>query len=188
MPRPQILVIAEEHGSLFSSVWQGLVSALKHNADVKFEPEPVQAASHLLSGTFSTAFIVWPEIYLSALKPNRSLRDYVRNFIEYQGGTALFCGTFSSFIRPATFNLYFESEWQLPWRSGIYDRKTFALNNEFSLDGNDDDILPSYLRTAGLERAYSQKALHVKGAARNTMLYVPTGDSHIESRIFILRA
>ena len=110
MPRPQILIIAEEHGSLFSNIEKDLVSGLNHNADVKFEPEPVKAASHLLSGTFSAVLIVWPEIYLSVLKPNRSLRDYVRNFVEHQGGTALFCGTFSSFIRPSTFDLYFGSE------------------------------------------------------------------------------
>ena len=58
------------------------------------------------------------------------------------------------------------------------------MNPEFSLDGNNYNILPSDLQIAGLEKKYSQKAVHIKGAASNTMLYVPTGDSQLESLVF----
>ena len=185
MPRrPQILVLDEESTSLFSDVFNNLISVLKRSADVIVEPEPVKAASLLQSGVFSVAFVVWPMAYLSTLKPNRSLRDYVRNFAEHQGGTVLFCGTFGSFIRPTDFNLYFGSEWQLPWRFGDYNRSTFTLNPEFSLVRNDSDGSGDDLQTSVLERAYSQKAIHIKGAARHAMLYIPTSQSQIESSVW----
>ena len=186
--RPQILVFDEESkSSLFCSVWNDLISVLRRSADVVFEPEPVKAATLLQSGAFSVAFVVWPMSYLSTPKPNRSLRDYVRNFAEHQGGTVLFCGTFSSFISPTNFNLYFESEWQLPWRFGDYHRTTFTLNPGFSLVGGDNNGSQNNLQTSVLERAYSQKAVHIQGAARNTMLYIPTEDSQIESLVWAPR-
>ena len=184
--RPQILIVTEEHGSLFSVIWKNLVSNLNYAANVMFEHEPAKAVSYLLSGAFSVALIVCPTIYFSTMKPNRSLRDYVRDFAEHQGGTVLFSGTFSSCVRPLDFDMYFESEWQLPWRIASCHRTTFALNPEFSLDENDHDMLPTELQTTGLESAYSQRAVHVRGAARNTMLYVPTEDSRLESLFFHL--
>ncbi|MCJ1422039.1 hypothetical protein MMC32_008408 [Xylographa parallela] len=116
--------------------------------------------------------------------PNRRLRDQVRDFAELQGGTVLFCGNFSSMTRPSTFNLYFGSEWQLPWTFGDYHRTTMALNPAFRVSTAGNASFKFDPNTTDLDAAYSQKAVHIKNAPRTTMLYVPTEDSQLESLVW----
>ncbi|MCJ1383697.1 hypothetical protein MMC17_006811 [Xylographa soralifera] len=181
--RPNILIL-DQDGGLFTEVWSGLVTALKATAAVTFDYQPTSAALKLHSRSFTTVLVVKPDIYFAAAMPNRHLRDQVRDFAELQGGTVLFCGTFSSMTRPTTFNLYFGSEWQLPWKFGDYHRTTMTLNPAFRVSTAENASFNFDLDAADLESAYSQKAVHVKGALRMSMLYVPTEDSELESLVW----
>ena len=97
----------------------------------------------------------------------------------------LFCATFSSFIKPTSFDLYFKNEWKLPWRFGTYYRTSLVVNPNFRIVRDEDNgplrFNPS---TAALEPQYSQKATHIKHAAQNSLLYVTTTESMSESNAF----
>ena len=97
----------------------------------------------------------------------------------------LFCGTFSSFIKPTDFELYFKSEWKLPWTTGDYHRTTLSVNPVFKVQAADPSSTYRFdVSTAELDKEYSQKALHVQGAPRSAALYITTPDSRVESLVF----
>ena len=167
---PKILIITGDVDNIFRDVWTALLQRLKAASDVMFSSDPVSARRLLLAGDISSVLLVSPRPFLSFQEPYRILRDYVRNFAERQGGTVLFCGKFSSFIRPATFELYFANEWKLPWRSGTYVRKTFKINPHFNTNGVNRMASSTFdPATAGLYHQYSQKAPHVKAFQRTSV-------------------
>ena len=98
----------------------------------------------------------------------------------------LFCGLFSSFVKPTSFDSYFANEWKLPWRFGDYRRTTFAVNPRFDGNRGDGNVTSTLFDpiAAGLDRSYSQKAVHVKGAPKNLMLYITTPESKLESLVW----
>ena len=136
-------------------------------------------------GDISVVLVVSPESYLSSQKQYRILRDHVKTFADQQGGIVLFCGLFSSFIKPTSFDSYFRNEWNLPWRFGAYHRTTLTVNQNFHITSKDSHT-PVKLdpKTASLEKAYSQKAVNVKNVPMNSMLYVTTSASQLESLVF----
>ena len=140
-------------------------------------------------GEFSVVLVVSPESYLSSQRPYRILRDHVKTFADQQGGIVLFCGTFSSFIKRTSFDSYFRNEWKLPWRFGDYHRTTLTINQNFHIIGKESHTTVNFdPKTASLEKAYSQKAVNVKNASMNSMLYVTTSASQLESRVFPSRS
>ncbi|KAA6409830.1 MAG: hypothetical protein FRX48_06442 [Lasallia pustulata] len=180
---PRILIITGDVDDTFRNVWTELLQRLKATSHVTFSSDPVSARRLLLGGEISSVLLVSPRPFLSSQEPYRILRDYVRNFAERQGGTVLFCGTFSSFVRPTTFELYFTNEWKLPWRSGSYVRETFKINTHFNTNGVNRMVSSTFdPATAGLYHEYSQKALHVKGVSKNVCVYI-NSESDLESQV-----
>jgi hypothetical protein len=94
--------------------------------------------------------------------------SYVRS-----GGTAIFAGHFSGFIRPADLNRLFRSHWNLPWEFGDYHRTTVYLNQRVQQGSK-----------LALPAAYSQKAVFLKNVAPDAALYLPSTDSVTESHVF----
>ncbi|MCJ1392124.1 hypothetical protein MMC18_004991 [Xylographa bjoerkii] len=118
--------------------------------------------------------------YFSTEEPDRWLRDHVRNYAEHQGGTVLFCGAFTSWDRMPTIDMFFASEWQLPWAVGGRYWSTADLNPAFRIEVENEGTITVVPCTANLEKAYSQKAVHLKEAPSKTMLYVTTEDSRCQ--------
>ena len=169
----------------FIEVWEDMISALKAKAEVVLSKDPATSSQLLLNGDVSSVLVVSPQHFLSTQKPYRVLRDIVRYFAERQGGTVLFCGTFSSFINNITFDSYFENEWKLSWKFGDYHRTTFTLNPRFDSTGRGQAATSTFLPVdAGLDNSYSQKAPNVKGVSRSIMLYVTTSESMLESLVW----
>ena len=181
----KVLIITGDIDSLFIDVWESMILALKAKADVVFSKDPAISNQLLLSGDVSSVLVVSPQPFLSTQKPYRILRDNVRSFAERQGGTVLFCGTFSSFINSITFDSYFENEWKLPWRFGDYHRTTFTLNPRFDSTGRGQAASSTFHPIeAGLDKSYSQKAPNVKGIPMSIMLYVTISESMLESLVW----
>lgn len=192
IPTPTLIVMPSLPGVLIitgdvdiSEVWEELLASLKATSNVTSSADAVVSSQLLLSGDVSSVLVVSPQPFLSTEKPYRVLRDHVRTFAEQQGGTVLFCGTFSSVINRISFDSYFGTEWKLPWRFGEYHRTTFALNPHFHLNCADGTTTSTFdPMTAGLDSAYSQKAVQVKGAPKNARLYTTTSESRLESSVW----
>ncbi|MCJ1359731.1 MAG: hypothetical protein MMC33_009733 [Icmadophila ericetorum] len=184
-PLPKILIITGHHDGTFAAVCKHLLESLEKVASITRSQDPLQINQLLLSGDISSVLVVDPTLFLLSQLQYRILRDTVRQFARTQGGTILFCGIFNSFVRPTDINYFFKPEWNLPWRSGDYCRTSFSLNPGFRLDDNGSPAFDP--KAAGLDTAYSEKALHIEGMAKSSMLYVTTPDSQLESLVFAAR-
>ena len=91
----------------------------------------------------------------ASAKVSPMLQRYVRN-----GGTLVFMGTFSSFVRPLKIRPLFAS-FGLSWESGEYYRTTFELNKA-----------ATSIPTERLMLSCSQKALNIKNVALQHAIYL----------------
>lgn len=111
--------------------------------------------------------IAWPK--------NKPLQKQLASYAK-GGGTVIFSCLFSSFIRRRDMGKLWEN-FEQPWKSGDYHRTTFYVSQRIK-------TVLGPQRTAGLEREYSAKALHLKDVPDNSRVYVPLEQSRIESRVF----
>lgn len=100
----------------------------------------------------------------------------VQQLIEYTRGgrRVILADQFGASLEFGKFKPFFQ-KWGLSWDAGSYHRTTFALNPVG---------VPSPLRPDALFQAYSMKATHLKGVARQHRVYVPTRGSRTESQVF----
>lgn len=77
-------------------------------------------------------------------------------------------------ISPPDFNSFFQLHWDLQWKFGAYNRSTFVPNPRRH----------TKLRNARIPESYSIKAVHIKDAAVEEMVYITNEDSRIESMVF----
>ena len=90
------------------------------------------------------------------------------------GGIAVVGSLFANLTTGREFERFFK-KWGLPWKMGDYHRTTFVLNPSIHhLSGH----------SANLTTTYNVKALHLKGVKAEDVLYAPTEDSRVESRVF----
>ncbi|EKG09426.1 hypothetical protein MPH_13539 [Macrophomina phaseolina MS6] len=91
--------------------------------------------------------------------------DVMNKLAEYvaDGGTAIFCCAFSSFVRPSDLNSLFQASFGLSWKAGSYTRSTLRINPAAI------EALPSERR---LSSTCSQKALHLSGVGYDSALYL----------------
>jgi hypothetical protein len=104
-------------------------------------------------------------------------QELAGKIVEYAkaGGIVVYGGCMSSFSPPLDLGAMFRSTWALKWEAGSYHRTTVTLNpSAVSLGGSSEGLQPSY----------SQKTLNLKNVKAVNCWYLPTGDSHIESRVF----
>jgi len=111
------------------------------------------------------------------VKRNPALNAVCEKVIEYVrgGGTAVLATHFSSFVRPLDLDHWFRASWDLPWQSGDYHRTTVNLNS---------DCRVPRLNQAGLPEEYSQKAIFLKNVAKDAAVYLPSGNSRVDSAVF----
>lgn len=170
-PPPSVLLISLKNESWFEGLYFHLLKSLKSRATVMESTTKSDALTKLSSSTFSAILVTTAEF--------ASLRyeDLHSKVVEYvkAGGTVVFCGLFSSMIRPPDFDRFFRSTWSLPWKFGDYNRTTFILNpsRHARLQFNPE-----------LAASYSMKAVHVKGAKPSDTVYITTPDSVIQSFVF----
>jgi hypothetical protein len=105
----------------------------------------------------------------------REISDRLVTYV-HNGGTVIFSFVFSSHVSPAQMNKFWQETWNLPWKFGDYHRTTFHLNRDaLKLD---DGVVEK------LQAAYSQKAVHLKGVAREHAWYLPGTDSTTQTFVF----
>lgn len=96
------------------------------------------------------------------------------------GGAVICCCNFSSFCRPNDLNQFF-SRFGFQWKSGEYQRTTFALNVAFR-------HVFAMSAFSELERSCSMKALHVANVSSNDRIYGPISTSRVESMGFLMES
>ncbi|KAG8938757.1 hypothetical protein FRC03_006927 [Tulasnella sp. 419] len=169
--KPTVLVVTLEPEFLSDhSYYTPFISTLSAAANVVH----VQTSEELMNKLAS------PVDAVLFMEPDITKRKFVEaraRLVRYvkAGGTVVFGGGFSSFIRPNEMTTYFSNDWNLSWTPGSYHRTTFSLNPRSS---------PRFNNNKRLVPSYSMKALHVSGIKLEEAVYLPTEDSRIQSAVF----
>jgi hypothetical protein len=170
-PKPAILIIAIDKESFHDELLSHLLGKLHACFSVTQATSPDDAAAKLNSLKPKAVLITDASF---AKRRHHSLISKVENYVR-NGGTVVFCGMFSSCIRPDDFDAFFLSRFGLPWKFGAYHRTTFVLNPSCNQSLRSNSELPA---------SYSMKAVHVTGAPREAAVYVTSEKSVVESRVF----
>ncbi len=171
--RPTVLLLSLDKQTFWDEMYSNLVDTVAAKATIERAAKPENAFTYLTNNTPSAIIVTDPAIVKRkpALNTVREkVVDYVRG-----GGTAILATHFSSFVRPLDLGHWFRASWDLPWQSGDYHRTTVYLNPECRV---------RQLNQASLPEEYSQKAVFLKNVAKDAAVYLPSGNSRIESAVF----
>lgn len=168
--RPTILLLFLDTPSWFDEIYDPLITSLSQRVRLQRAKKTAASIIYLSENSPKAVLITDPAI----IKDENSgvlakLKEYILN-----GGTAVFMGLFSSFIKPTDLTDLFRTHFNLPWQAGDYHRTTFQLNSAAATS----------LQSMKLKPSYSQKAVHLKNVDPTAALYLPTGDSNLESLVF----
>ena len=168
--RPLVVILALDKEGFYNDMFADFNALLKTHAIVEYATTPNEARA------FFDRSVNKPTAILSAdesltISTRLSLAHEAASYVR-SGGTLVFMGLFSSFVRPTDMELLF-SKFDLPWAVGDYHRTTCALNPAMAL-----------LDTNGMASSYSQKAVHVKNVQHSNAVYLPSSESRIESAVF----
>lgn len=156
-PAPFVLIITlGGYEDLFVDIDKHLISELQKRAELIHSTEPMEA--HLmLAMNLSAVLITDPGIM------EEEHKYVLRRLVEFvkAGGTAVFAGQFSSFVRWPDLDKSFEKDWSLPWRSGSYTSGTYYLR-----PGRDEGLRKSHLL-----QSYDFKAFFVKNIRQEDAVY-----------------
>ncbi len=171
LPRRNILILSLEKEPWLDETYTQLHSAFRVNANVT-EVQSPGAAFTALAATPRPHVVLVSDGAITCPEHARVLSTLV----EYAraGGTVVLGTDFSNHF-PLSAGRSFFGAWGLPWDLGSYHRTTFAVN---------PDGVPVPLDASALASTFSMKALHVKGAAREHTVYLPTAESHVQSLVF----
>ena len=120
--KPQILHLAIDKAPYFDEMYSHLITTLKDRASVSEAVNPSVASAKL-----SSPLVNWTAILITSSQfSSKKYKSLHATVIEYAkgGGTVIFCGQFSSTIRPPNFDKFFGDTWSLPWKYGDYNRTT----------------------------------------------------------------
>ncbi|KAL1614498.1 hypothetical protein SLS56_012087 [Neofusicoccum ribis] len=161
--RRTILMVSLDGQPWFDDMYSSLLSSLHDRARVRRVADASSLLDQLGSDSPAAVLVTDPGI------THRKHRQALQKLVEYvsDGGTAVFCGTFSSFIQPSDLTALFRSQFGLPWQAGNYCRTTFQLNELAAAN------LPS---SAHLSQMYQTKATHLHGVEHPSALYLPDDD------------
>lgn len=168
---PAVLVMTLNDPGWLNDMYKSLFSSLSKHAILKHVENPREAVEYLDNHHPVAVLVTDPSI---REPKNSSALQRLKEYIS-GGGTAIFACMFSSFIRPPDFNAFFSSQFDLPWEFGEYQRTTVHLNPATAEKLKAKNSLPE---------AYSQKAVFVKNAKAGEALYLPSGETGVESRVF----
>lgn len=167
MPAAPVVLIISLDGAkdMFLNIDKHLMAELGQRADIIHATEPGEAAV-ALSTRPSAVLVTEPSIID---KKKKSLLDQLVAYVK-GGGTVVFAGQFSSFLRPPDMNKMFEKVWGLPWRSGSY-----TSGENYLRPGRDEGLRKSHLL-----QSYHFKALFVKNIRQEDALYGQTKRGDLE--------
>lgn len=165
---PQVQVLLGTRNDLLRDLYTPLLSNIKAQFTTT-EVDYTKAKDLFVDGK--------PQVVL-AVDGHLTRRKYEglhAQLVEYtkDGGAVICCCIFSSFCRPPDLNQFF-TRFGFQWKSGDYQRTTFALNSAFR-----HVFGPSVL--SELEPSYSMKALSVANVPSDEWIYGPTSTSRLES-------
>ena len=168
MARPLIVVLRLLDFNILVDTHAHLLSSLEECAEVRHVKNVAEARRYLTSTVRPQAILVADK----SLTPP-TYRDIRSLLVEYvkAGGTAVYCGIFSSCTRPSDFKLMFEDAWGLPWVSGSYHRETFAVNPRVTS-----------ITERKVNRRYNVKALQVDNVSLNDAIYLSIGEANALSK------
>ncbi|KAI1786102.1 hypothetical protein LXA43DRAFT_1185370 [Ganoderma leucocontextum] len=170
LPRRNILILSLQKPEWTDDMYAQLYNALRINANVT----EVQSSG----AAFTALATPQPDVVLvsdgAITGPQHS--RVLSKLVEYAraGGVVILGMHFSNFF-PLSAGRSFFGQWGLPWDLGSYHRTTFAVN---------PDGVPTPLDKHTLVPAFSMKALHIKGAAREHAVYLPTAESRLQSLVW----
>lgn len=173
--KPTILVFS-------TSGLEGGLKKMKEKATVlqAYYNKPGECAA--LLDAFPSARALWivdPDISLPLYHAlSGQVVDYVRH-----GGTAILGGFFSSLVQPLVFDEWMRRAWDLPWRSGQYERTTVVLQRGAAGRGTGRGTGPGWRN--GLLESYSCKAVFLKDvASEGDSWYMSPPGAKSESLVF----
>jgi hypothetical protein len=111
---------------LFDAIYPDMIESLTAKYHVQRARQRDAALRYLSSSENNPVAILIVDVGVTK-KANASILDQVKAYIT-AGGTAVFMGTFSSFIRPRDMNSIWTQHWDLGWLMGDYLRTDVYLN------------------------------------------------------------
>lgn len=161
--RPEILLISLDSQPWFDDMYSNLLGLLYDRTCVRHAGEAMSALDYLRSDEPVAVLVTDPGI------THHKHRQVLERLIEYvsDGGTAIFCGLFSSFIQPSDLDAFFCVHFGLPWKYGHYRRTSFRLN---------PGVAATMASGTRLPHAVEPKAVHLSGVKQHAALFVPRDD------------
>ena len=154
-------------------MYSNLFDTFSARATVEHVSTPQNASTYLANNTPNAIIVTDPAI-LEARPIPRGVSSQIIQYVR-SGGTVVLATLFSSLVRPNDLNRWFQESWGLPWQRGDYHRMTVHLNPSFQVERfNEGSLLESC----------SQKATFLKNVPRNASVYLSSGFSSTESRVF----
>ncbi|KAG6916896.1 hypothetical protein DXG01_004729 [Tephrocybe rancida] len=145
------------------------ITALHAETAVKKAITGSEALTHLASPDLKGVFVADAAI---TKRPNAQVLTKLVEFTR-AGGSVVFGGSFSSFIRPPDLATFFSNSWGLNWKSASYHRAVFILNRSH--------YIAKFPHS--LPWSYSMKALHIEGFPPSAVIYKEDGANSAESPV-----
>ncbi|KAL6858471.1 ribonuclease H-like protein [Trichoderma novae-zelandiae] len=168
--KPRVLSVSLNHREFFDAMYGSLLTKIRAGSVFQRVEDADSAMHMLLEGPRPDAVLITDEALTS--RKNALVWDAVLNYVR-QGGTAVFMGHFSCFVKPLRIKPFFAKA-GLQWESGSYHRTTLVLNSPVVGVGLASKLVPEY----------SQKAVFLKHAKPSDAWYVTNEKSVTESLVF----
>lgn len=166
-PKPTILLISLGKPHIFDEMYSDLLSALKAHSEFKEVISSKDIASALSTLKPSAVLITNPNF---ARVQHQTYHEQIVGYAK-AGGTVVLCGLFSGICSPTVMEKHFQNVWGLPWTVGSFNRTIFSLNKQRPARLQHKSDLPSEIE---------MKAVRIKGAAKEDVVYSTTPDSMME--------
>ncbi|KIY71250.1 hypothetical protein CYLTODRAFT_369569 [Cylindrobasidium torrendii FP15055 ss-10] len=167
--KPFFLVISLEFEAIVASIHNDLFLSLEKKALVKWAKTVTSALALITSPNVLGVLVVDGGAARSKNKRvARQLVDYTK-----RGGRVIIGGQFSNNSSETSMSSFF-SQWGVSWKMGDYHRTTVEKK----------DAHPTVKANPILPKEISMKAVNLSGVDASAAMYLPSSESHLESRVF----
>eukprot|EP01113_Clastostelium_recurvatum_P001518 TRINITY_DN10619_c0_g1_i1.p1 TRINITY_DN10619_c0_g1~~TRINITY_DN10619_c0_g1_i1.p1 ORF type:complete len:347 (-),score=55.87 TRINITY_DN10619_c0_g1_i1:13-987(-) len=175
-PKRVVLMISLLKESFLEESYSVLFRALRskttfHEATTKAK------AIHLLSSLSPNVVFVTD----GAISQHPVVLDALRQFVRDDGGTVIFACHFSGMTRLPDITRVFLTGFNLPWKTGSYQRTTHSLHPTILSSASSPST--SLIKTR-LASSYSMKAVSLQDVDRNDVVYSPASGARTQSMVF----
>ena len=169
-PRPQVTLLCLDKEPWFDETFQSLLIASRARVTVT-EIDTTTAASALFTANRRHPAVLVTDGTITTEEHSQLRLEAVRFVLS--GGSMIFGFVFTSPAQLDDINDLFKA-FSLPWKSGPYSRRDFAVNAATRL-----------LNPYGLVHRYSQKALQLQNVEKNDAIYLPMANSRVRAFAFV---